>query len=57
MLQRIKGHLDGGQCKHTLKTVTVPSVRLLHRDGAVNVQQDHSSIHDSNSSRMAVATG
>ena len=43
----VDGHLDGLHYQHTLKNVTVPSVRMLYPDGIIHLQQDHSSIHDS----------
>jgi hypothetical protein len=48
MLHCIERHLDALQYKHILKTVMVPSIRLLYPNRIIQFQQNHSSIHDSN---------
>jgi hypothetical protein len=47
VLHRIEGHLDGLQYLHILQNVMVPSVRMLYPKGKIELQQNHSSIHDS----------
>ena len=47
MQHHIEGHLDSLQYQHILQNVMLLSVWMIHPNGIIHFQQDHSSIHDS----------